>query len=80
MTPLVVSSNETENHCIFYWTNESNDSMDTCGNCYSNTNFNQEPEPMFPVSTPYLGEDEEEEQTKGDDGKPNCLVIVMSLY
>ena len=76
----VVSSNETENHRIFYWTKDSDDSMDTCGNYYSNTNFNQEPEPMFPVSTPYRGEDQEEVQMKEEDGKPNCLVIVMSLY
>ena len=76
----IVSSNGTENHCIFYWTKESDDSVDTCGNYYSNTNFNQEPEPMFPVSIPYLGEDEEEVQMKEDDSKPNRLVIVMSLY
>ena len=54
--------------------------MDTRGNHYSNTNFNQEPEPMFSASTRYLGEDEKEVQMKEDDGKPYRLVIVMSLY
>ena len=76
----VVSSNGTKNHCIFYWTKKSDYSMDTRGSYYSNTNFNQEPEPMFRVSTPYLDEDEKEVQMKEDDGKPNRLVIIMSLY